>query len=137
MDREIFSKMNQDQQRWYAKAMIATIMADGRIDEAEEEYLNTIYDQFNQSSEELHQLQKLTKSDKPIELESSVFFPQNLAREVLQTCIAIAISDAEFHSNERRIIEEIGSRLRLSKSEVESVIQWGFQQLAYIFTFAC
>jgi len=136
MNMETFHKMDSLQQRWYAKAMIATIMADDRVDEAEEQYLHMIFSLFHHSPEDLNQLKAYATNQETVEIDEVDIFPPKLALAVLQNCMAVAIADAEFDPRERQIINKIGQSLNLSNQDIQGVISWGYQQLAHIFTFA-
>ena len=136
MDKDTLMEMDSAQQSWYAKAMISTIMADGRIDEAEEAYLTTVFNLFKDAPQALAQLKHITFAGEPLELEEVNFFSPELARIILQDCMSIAIADAEFHPKERQAIKRIGKCLHLADHEIETAIQRGYEQLAHIFTFA-
>ena len=136
MDKDIFHKMDSSQQRWYAKAMIATIMADDRVDEAEEQYLHMIYGLFLHSPGDLNQLKAYATNPEAIEIDEVDIFSTQSALAVLQNCMAVAIADAEFDPRERQMINKIGQSLHLSEKDIQGIISWGYQQLAHIFTFA-
>ena len=135
MNRSVFDSMTSEQQLWYAKAVISMIMADERVDQSEVEYLESLFRLFK-NTPHLAQLQTWHKAGKKIEIETNLTFSPSLVTEVLKNCMSIAISDAEFHSNELKALQHIGKCLGASAQEVDSIVQWGTSRLAHIFAFA-
>ena len=129
-----FFKMNQKQQFWYAKVMIAIVLADENVDPAEKHYLELIARLFA-GSDLLTQLTQMTRNEATIDLEPPVEFTQEMARAIIQDCVDVSIADHEFHEEERKLIGHLGKLLQLPWKEVEEEIIRGQYQLAHIFNF--
>ncbi|MBF0237062.1 MAG: TerB family tellurite resistance protein [SAR324 cluster bacterium] len=125
--------MNQEEQFWYAKAVVAIIVADGRIDDAEIKYLRTIFDLFTKSSVQFEELEQYTQGTNKVKIEKITTIDTQKANDILKDCTSVAISDGEFHPKEEKIIRKIGTSMGIEASTIEHTIQWGRAQLAYIF----
>lgn len=136
MNIETFDRLNPKQQFWYAQIMIDMVLADNHIHESEEKYLDTIFHLFQERAEQLELLKQRSQQSSPGKVEPVKGITLKTARYILEDCVSVAISDTEFHANEKALIRKIAHELKVPSNLTESIIAHGHETLGYIFNFA-
>ena len=95
-----------------------------------------VFDLFSSSPECIPQLEALIHTPDKIELNDVEIFSPKLAKSILQDCVAVAIADADFHPQEKQMIQQIGQSMHVPIKEIQDSVHWGLEQVAHIFHFS-
>jgi tellurite resistance protein len=113
----------QDFQKTMVKSLIAVAWADGRVDGSEAEVVDALCDAFEANAEEKAELKtyastKRTLDDIPFEtLEASD------KDALLQHAVLVTFIDGEQTEDERKLVEELASRLGLAPDRRKTLIE--------------
>ena len=136
MNKSTFRLLTPEQQFWYASIMIDIILADGVVHVSEQAYLNQVFEMFQEHPEKLEKLKKKGQKSSSEKILPIAGISAKHARRILQDVVNVCIADAEFHNNEKQLIDEIGKQLQLDEDAIEKAITRGQKQLGHIFAFA-
>ncbi len=117
------SKLNSEQTTWYAKMMIAAILADEEVSASEIGFLKHIADMIKDPEEKKALLSMISNREKP-----AVYVPENTSKELLAAVylelISIIISDQEFTREEQQFLDRVAKVFDFSPKYKNELMKW-------------
>ncbi len=112
MDDDTIQKMDSATKEWFAKAIVGMIVADGRVDKAEMEYLKTMIQYLDEGDLEGLLLESIRKKEMP-KLEPLDIIP-NHALEIIKHLTVVAVVDEDLADREVAFLKHVSGQLGLS-----------------------
>lgn len=110
------------QKRWFAHAIGGMISADGKVAEAEKEYLREAVSFLDDTKDVTDILHEVDSGDLP-ELKP-LAVGRELGFQMLSTLVVIANADRELSESEQNYLRKIGTLLEFPSDFVEDVVKW-------------
>ncbi|MCP4296194.1 MAG: TerB family tellurite resistance protein [Proteobacteria bacterium] len=115
--------LTQFQKMWYARMVIAAILADGEISQPETEFIKHTLDIFRDPKDRNELLSYISKRVPPPISEPIGFHPEVLAAIFVELCLII-ISDLEMSPKERDFLQELAEQCKFAKEYYLKLIKW-------------
>src|SRR3990172_8001346 len=104
----------QDFQKTMVKSLIAVAWADGRVDGSEAEVVDALLDAFEANTEEKKELEAYAATKRTLDdIPFAALEPAD-RDALLQHAVLVTFIDGEQTDEERRLVDELGSRLGLA-----------------------
>jgi len=103
--------MTPETKEWFAKAVVGMILADGRIDKAEIDYLNNLIGFLNEG-DLVQRISEMLKNSEMPELES-LEIVTNEALEIVKHLVVMAVVDEDLAPREVSFLKYVTSQLGL------------------------
>jgi hypothetical protein len=127
MDDGTIQKMKPATKKWFAKAIVGMIVADGRIDKAEMEYLKSMIGYLDERDLEGLLLESIRKKEVP-KLEPMDIIP-NEALEIIKHLTVVAVVDEDLADNEVTFLKYVAAQLGLSDKIAERFLSLAKEKL--------
>ncbi|MBU2511145.1 DUF2225 domain-containing protein [bacterium] len=127
MDDPIIGIMSPKAKEWFARAVVGMIWADGRIDQAEIDYLKSLLG-FLKDKDLIHSVLGMIKQNKIPPLES-IQLEQAQALAILKHLTSISIVDEDLDKSEVAFLKNIARLLNLPPEIPEKFISLGRKRL--------
>ena len=126
-DNDLINRMSDDQLFWFARAVVAMVMADDHIDLHERSFLHSAIRMLkdNQKIQELEEyiLRWQTPPIEPIE------FSKEDQDHMLESLLNIATVDRNFDEREENLLREIARSMKISETQIETLIKLGHKRV--------
>ena len=127
MQDKTIELMAPEIKEWFAKAIVGMILADGRINKAEIEYLNNLIGFLDDQISVKNISQMLDDSQmptlEPIDLEA------NQALEIIKHLTVLAVVDEDLSNREVRFLKHVADRLGLPSTIPDRFLSLGKEKL--------
>ena len=104
-------KMSSEIKRWFAKAIVGMILADGRVDNAEIEYLNDIIGYFD--DKEINDLIEAMVEKRELPVLEPIDVLTHEALEILKHLTVLSVVDEDLDSAEKDFLKYVATQLGL------------------------
>ena len=120
------SELKTQQKAWFATAMVAMVLADGSIDQAEVGFIVKITTIIKDEAT-VERLKKFIQFQTSPPLGTPVGIDKKIGMTMIIDLIRIAVSDQDFAPSEKALIEKIGKGLGFSDEEIKKLVMYGFE----------
>lgn len=124
----LFDELDEAQQFWCTKAVVALIMADKRIDLHERAYLHEATHALTQA-DQIQELEEAILFEKELDLSCDLNFSIEEQKDILQKFAAIATVDRTFEESEQTLLQHIGEQMGASEEIIEEAFRQGSANL--------
>jgi len=116
--------LNPSQRLWYARMVVAAILADGQIDVAEVEFIKQVISIIEDPKSKTAILKLIeTKQAPPIEPPPQST-PDQLLAAIYLELVLICLADSDFNSDERFFLKQVATSLEFTDSYIKKVELW-------------
>ncbi len=127
MQDKTIELMLPETKEWFAKAIVGMILADGRIDKAELEYLNNLLG-FLERQDLVQSISTMLKNNQMPELEPMELVV-NEALEIVKHLTVMAVVDENLASREIKFLYHVTSQLGLSQEIADRFLSLAKEKL--------
>lgn len=120
------SELKSHQRTWFATAMVAMVLADGNIDQAEVGFIMKLTSIIKDDTT-VERLKKFIQFQTTPPLGNPTGIDKKIGMSMIIDLIRIAVSDQDFAPTEKELIEKIGKGLGFSSEEVDKLVLYGFE----------
>ncbi len=118
------------QKIWYARTVVAAILADNEIDASETEFLKRVFSIVEEAEERKRLMASVANRDIP-----ALSAPEGVSADILAAVfielILILISDADFDAKEKSFLKKVADLFRFSDHYYAAAIDWGREGLSW------
>mgnify|MGYP005634136669 CR=1 FL=1 len=122
--------LNKDQKKWYAKIVIAAILADDEISPSEIDFLKQVIAIVNHPDDK-KELMQMISSKKGPEIEEPPGIQKEILAAIFIELLLIMISDLDFADKEKKFLKKISAMFELDGSYFAELMRWGEAGLAW------
>lgn len=119
------SALEPHQRSWFATAMVAMVLADGNIDQAEVGFIVKLTTIIKDDTT-VERLKKFIQFQTMPPLGNPTGIDKKIGMSMIIDLIRIAVSDQDFAPSEKELIEKIGKGLGFSEDELKKLVMYGF-----------
>ncbi|MDH5753291.1 MAG: TerB family tellurite resistance protein [Deltaproteobacteria bacterium] len=120
------SALKSTQREWFATAMVAMVLADGDIDRSEVDFIMKMSTLVKDDAT-VERLKKFIQFKTMPPLGPPVDIDRKLGMTMIVDLIRIAVSDKDFDTAEKELIQNIGKGLGFKQDELDKLIMYGFE----------
>lgn len=128
MQDQTLEKMSPEAKRWFAKAVVGMMLADGHIDRAEVNYFNDLVGFLNDEKLVRSMSDMLSNNQTP-DLEPFDVLP-NVGLEILKHLTIMAVVDEDLAPGEVEFLNEVSQKLGLTEGITERFLALAKEKLA-------
>ena len=118
------------QRNWYARMVVAAILADGQISQPETEFIKQIAGFVSDPIEKQELLKCIATKSSPAITKPSGMLPEMLAATFIELSL-ILISDLEFTATEQKFLNDLGVLYGFTKNYYQQLLSWVEEGLAW------
>jgi hypothetical protein len=122
--------LNREQKAWYARLVVAAILADDEISPSEVDFLKQVIAIVDDPVKKKELLQCISTKERPT-IEEPVDVPREILAAIFIELCLIMISDLEFAADEKAFLKEVAERFGFEKTYFLEVMRWAEQGLQW------
>ena len=121
------SQLDGRQRRWFATAIVAMVLADGKIDHDEVNFVVELIKQVSSDARETQRLKKFIRFRTVPPLGEPIHIDRRLGITMLIDLIRVAVADNDLPPPEKEMIRRIGKDLGFNETELRQLVMFGFE----------
>lgn len=117
------AKLTDTQRRWYAEALVATIMSDQQLDASEVRFLKMAIDLIKDEAQQ-QQLTRMVRNNTAPPLSRHPGIDENILKRIFFEVMLIISADESLHEQEEAYLNELASNCDFPESLSKKMIAW-------------